>query len=188
MRWEYTTLGIRIARKKPVPVNGKLYAAAPNLQEEAEAGLESLGEQGWELVSVIPFSSAAFFGNAGGSFEMAHCAHAQSDLMLPLRRQAEGRIEHGDAIDPGQRNAQPRCERPKLLCRKIAMPHLQILHHGDQHPVIAVIPIYDFFDQFLVHSTLVLVRRVNLRRLYRDFFATHIELFSDLLDDRGTNT
>ena len=60
MDWEYTTLSIKILHAKGL---GTGFAAA--ISHEAEVELQTLGEQGWELVSVMPADDATILGASG---------------------------------------------------------------------------------------------------------------------------
>ncbi len=66
MEWEYTTLEFRILRKKAAVVKGVGYAA-PNLPEDTKAEFRKLGEQGWELVSIIPVEPTMWLGCSPGT-------------------------------------------------------------------------------------------------------------------------
>ena len=62
MEWEYKTLPVRILTKSVVE-NGQIFLD-PDLSEETEAQLKMLGDQGWELLSVMPIARVTFFGSA----------------------------------------------------------------------------------------------------------------------------
>jgi hypothetical protein len=71
MAWEYKTLGIRIQQKtllekKLIGPKAVGYVEAV-LDDDAEQELHELGEQGWELVSLIPIDSGGLLGSSAGT-------------------------------------------------------------------------------------------------------------------------
>lgn len=65
MKWEYKTLEVRILIKL-AKADGIAYSC-PELPEDALQELAKLGEQGWEMVSVMPVNSAMFLGSSAGT-------------------------------------------------------------------------------------------------------------------------
>ena len=71
MAWECKTLGIRrqqkeLLEKKLIGAKGVGYVEAV-LVDDAEQKLPELGEQVWELVSIVPIDSGGLLGSSAGT-------------------------------------------------------------------------------------------------------------------------
>jgi hypothetical protein len=77
MHWEHKTPAIRILTKSAQ--EGRQLFLDPDFTEETEAEFRTLGEQGWELVSVMPMSRAALFGSAATRTGLAFSKRQKDD-------------------------------------------------------------------------------------------------------------
>ena len=66
MKWEYKTLSIKISHRK-----GLGTGPAAEISKEGEVELQKLGEQGWELVTVMPSDDGTIIGSSGTMFGLA---------------------------------------------------------------------------------------------------------------------
>ncbi len=71
MAWEYKTIGISIRQKTLLEkklIGPKAVGYVEDiLVNDGEQELRKLGEQGWELVSVVPIDSGGLLGSSAGT-------------------------------------------------------------------------------------------------------------------------